>query len=66
MPDPTRNEPNRPPERPADTRRLSVAPSPERIALDLIRSVIGHADGHEVEAVEKIRAVLANHGEGVR
>ena len=36
-----------------------------RTTLNLIRSVIGHADGHEVAAVSKIRAVLDAAGEAV-
>ena len=32
--------------------------APFRARLDLIRSVIGHAEGHEVAAVAKIRALL--------
>lgn len=39
--------------------------TPERATLNLIRSVIGHADGHEAAAVAKIRAILAAAGEAV-
>lgn len=39
-------------------RRLAIVPSPEKVALDLIRSIVGHADGHEVAAIAKIRSVL--------
>lgn len=45
---------------------LAAHPTPERLTLNLIRSVIGHADGHEAAAAEKIRAILADAGEGVR
>lgn len=51
---------------PRINRTLTAAPAPERVALDLIRSVVGHAEGHEVEAVEKIRGILVGHGESVR
>ena len=29
--------------------------------LNIIRSIIGHADGHEIAAVDKIRTLLEDH-----
>ena len=37
---------------------VATSDSPERQTLNLIRSIVGHADGHEIAAVGKIRAVL--------
>ena len=57
-------------EEPLMTSHQSTEPVPNqgqsaRTTLNLIRSVIGHADGHEVAAVSKIRAVLDAAGEAV-
>lgn len=40
--------------------------TPERHTLNIIRSIIGHATGHETAAIDKIRDVLNAAGEGVR
>ena len=45
---------------------VATSTSPERQTLNLIRSIVGHADGHEVDAIGKIRAVLDDAGESTR